>query len=117
MENAEKALPGITIDLGGEKKTLVLKFKAFCLLQKHTGKNPFKKEYWDNLGPIEIVELVWACLGGDSSGMTIDEITDKMSLDSIKDAMKTIGTLSQQATVPDELIQKKTEALPTEAVA
>src|SRR5262245_18730229 len=111
MQNADKALPGVTIDLGGEKKTLVLKFKSFCILQKHTGKNPFKIEFWDNLGPIEIVELIWSCLGGEASGMTVDEVSDKMGLDSIYDALRSVTALSQQAAVPEDLVQKKTEAL------
>jgi hypothetical protein len=111
MEFADKAIDDpVEVTLNGKVYKVVPNFRMFCLFEKKTGKNPFATAHWLPPSPSNIVALVWAGIGGDESGMTIDDVEKSLTLKDSKMMNDVIMTLFRTTVVPDKLKKKdKTE--------
>lgn len=81
MENANKALPIVAIDLDGQVYNIKCSFGVFLRFQKLSGKDPFKSETYANMDSKDYVHLMAACIYTDPNDPPeshIDEVANKM---------------------------------------
>jgi hypothetical protein len=108
MEHADKALPEVFIELFGERRNLSPSFGTFVRFEKATGKNALDQMVWLSPSAIDICTLVWAALGGEKSGKTVDEVADAMTPRHLEDVKSLVRAMFEKAEVPEEL--KKSDA-------
>lgn len=60
MKNENKALPQVTVELGGERYVITCSFGVLRLYQHETGNNPFAAQFLRQLSPDDMVTILWA---------------------------------------------------------
>jgi hypothetical protein len=103
--NADKVIPGVEIEIFGETRTLVTTFRTLILFERKTGKNGMRRFDWN---VEDLCVLVWAALGGDKSGRTVDEVVDELSGRHAGEIRRLIAGLFEQAELSDQ--QKNDDA-------
>lgn len=101
MDNADKAIPEITIDIFGGPHKLSPTFGTFCRYEKVTGKNGLLQSTWLAASATDMATFVWAALGGDKLGKTIDEVADGLSPLHLKKVGEVLKLMFDRAEVPE----------------
>lgn len=79
MENANKVIPEVEVELGGKKFTIRCSFAVLLKLQKTTGKNVFKNTYLQELSPEDMVSLIWCGISAQDPTATPEWVAENMS--------------------------------------
>lgn len=101
MEHAEHALPEFYISLDGKRLGLSPNFSTFVRFEKATGKNGLDPVLWLNPSATDMVTFIWAAVGGEKSGLSIDEVADKASPKHLKEVTKLIEAMFSKADLPE----------------
>lgn len=91
-EELEKALPSLTVKLGGKDRVLVCSMFVLWQFQNSTGKNPFQLNVKD-MSPEDMVTLLWAAVSQDEPEITKAEVAKMMGAVHLKDVGKLIAKL------------------------
>lgn len=91
-EEIEKALPSLTIKLGGKDRVLVCSMYVLWQFQNSTGKNPFQLNVKD-MSPEDMVTLLWAAVSQDEPEITKADVAKMMGAVHLKDVGKLIAKL------------------------
>ena len=105
--NANKAIPEVEIEFGGEKKKLLFSTQAFCLLEDLTGKNALDGETWEKPDVRLLTTMLWAALKTYDPGLTLEAVRTKIGLG---DLLKLYGSIIEGfgRASPGEETEKKT---------
>jgi hypothetical protein len=101
MENANQALPEMFVVLGEQQFKLIPSFATFVRFERATGKSGLDALTWVNPTALDIVTLLWASIGGEKSGKTVDEVADLMSGKHLEDVKKLMQELFKKAELPE----------------
>jgi len=101
MENANQAFPEMFVTLGSEKYRLIPSFATFVRFERATGKSGLDGMTWLNPTAIDLVTLLWASIGGEKSGKTIDEVAEMMSGNHLEDVKKLVQEMFKKAELPE----------------
>jgi hypothetical protein len=101
MDNAELALPELFVTLGGERFALIPSFGTFVRFEKATGKSGLDPLVWMNASASDYVTLLWASIGGEKSGKTVDDVADLMTGKHLEDVRKLVSEMFKKAELPD----------------
>lgn len=107
--DAERALgTGVKVTFGepSAEHTIILRARAFCEIQRVTGKNPLTPDFWTNLGPLEQTAIVWAGTLHEKHGKTFEEFADSIYIRDLASVFVALGEIFLQSSVDSE---KKTE--------
>jgi hypothetical protein len=63
---------------------------------------------WVSPSATDIITLIWAALGGEKLGKSIDEVGDATNSSHLEDVRALVGAMFKRAELPEE--QKKTDA-------
>jgi len=77
---ADKALPGVEVEIGGKKRTLKYTLYALCQLDKKTGKNPLDGTMFSAMRPSDVVAVLWAGLLHDEPELDADELAKTVNI-------------------------------------
>ncbi len=50
------------IQIAGKEYTLTFDFNAMAIIQEDTGRNPFREDFWYDIGPLELVSIIYGML-------------------------------------------------------
>lgn len=103
MEHAEHAIPEMFVSLGDERIKLIPNFSTFCRFEKATGKNGLDPMVWLQPSATDLVTLLWAAMGGEKSGRTIDDVADKMTGKHLEDVKLLIQGMFKKADLPESV--------------
>lgn len=101
MEHSEKALPGTFVEVFGERKQIKPNMRTFCRFQQKTGRNPFDLMMWVTPSPVDVVTLIWAALGGEDLGKTVDEVADALDFDNMHGLNEFLGKFFKKGEAPE----------------
>jgi hypothetical protein len=102
MEHADKVSPdGIFVEVFGERKELKPNMGTFLRFQQKSGLNPFDVRIWARPSPLDIVTLIWAGIGGEACGRTVEEVADGLSFESIEGFNETLNKFFKKGEVPE----------------
>lgn len=108
MRHEDKAIPEVEVTIAGEKRRLVCSFGAFIRFQRATGKDGMRLPFWNEATSLDLVTLVWAAMGGDACGLTVDQVADGLSAKNYAEIMEMIRVLFGASVPTDE--QKKSDS-------
>lgn len=100
MDNAEQAVPELFVELGSERFNLVANFATFVRFDKATGKNSLDVLTWVNPTALDLVTLVWAAIGGEKSGKTVEQVADLLEGKHVEEVRKLIRGMFKKAELP-----------------
>lgn len=103
MEQAQQALPEVHVELFGSRHNLIPSFGTLCRFEKATGKNPLDLMTWANPTPTDLATLVWAALGGEKFGKSVDEVAEEMTGQHIATVKNLVETIFKKAELPEEV--------------
>jgi hypothetical protein len=101
MDNANQALPEMFVTLGNEKFSLIPNFATFVRFEKATGKNGLDGMTWVNPSAQDLVTLLWASIGGEKSGKSIDDVAELMSGKHLEDVKRLVTEMFKKAELPE----------------
>lgn len=101
MENADKALPGIFINVFGAPHKLAPTFGTFCRFEKATGKNAMSMATWATASATDMVTLIWAALGGEGLGKSVNDVAEEVSGQHLEQVRDFIQAFFKQSEVPE----------------
>jgi hypothetical protein len=101
MDNADQALPELFVTLGNEQFKLIPSFATFVRFEKASGKSGLDGMTWVNPTALDLVTLLWASLGGEKSGKTIDEVAELMTGKHLEDVRKLVTEMFKKAELPE----------------
>ena len=95
----------IEITLLGQKRQLLLSFKAFIAMERHLRAeglepqeaNPWSGEFWDNFSPTKMAVMIWACLRHEDKGLTPEGAVDLVPLSDLNRVQKALALAFQKA--------------------
>lgn len=105
MDNGDKALPELYIELGGQRHKLVANFGTFRRFEERSGKNAMDTTLWEKPSATDVITLIWAALGGESSGKTVEQVGDLLEMYHLHDVGHLMRRLFGQASLSED--QKK----------
>lgn len=91
-DEAAKALPSITVNLGGVDRTLVCSMFVLWKFQASTGKNPFELNL-KQMSPEDMVTLLWAAIIQNEPDITKEQVAMMMGAMHLRDLGKLITNL------------------------
>jgi hypothetical protein len=103
MDNAQHALPETFLVLGEDKFKLVPSFSLFVRFEKASGKNGLDPMLWVNASATDLVTLVWAAIGGEKSGKSIDDVADLMTGQHLGDVQQLVRDMFKKAELPEKI--------------
>ncbi len=103
MDNASIALPETFVSLGKDKFNLVPSFATFCRFEKVSGKNGLDPVTWLQPSATDLVMLLWAGIGGEKSGKTVDEVAELMSARHLEDVKRLVQDMFKKSELPETL--------------
>jgi hypothetical protein len=103
MDNAAQALPESFLTLGEEKYKLVPSFSVFVRFEKASGKNGLDPLMWVSPSATDLVTLVWAAIGGEKSGKTIDQVADLMTGAHLEDVRMLVREMFKKTELPESI--------------
>lgn len=77
---ADKALPGVEVEIGGKKRTLKYTLYALCKLDEKTGKNPLDGTMFSAMRPSDVVAVLWAGLLHEEPELNADELAKQIDI-------------------------------------
>src|SRR4051794_10987904 len=101
MENADKAIPELAIDIFGAKHKLAPTFGTFCRFEKATGKNAMAATTWVTASATDMVTFIWAALGGDKLGKSVEEVAEEVSGEELSKIQELLALMFKRAEVPE----------------
>jgi hypothetical protein len=54
--------PTSKIEIAGKEYTLTFDFNAMAIIQEETGRNPFREDFWHDIGPLELLTMIYGML-------------------------------------------------------
>ena len=54
--------PTAEVKIGEKTYTMTFDFNAMAIIQEETGRNPFGSDLWNNLGPLEVIDVLYGFL-------------------------------------------------------
>jgi hypothetical protein len=103
MDNAQHALPEAFISLGEDRFKVVPSFAVFCRFEEKTGKNGLDPVLWIQPSATDLVTLVWAAIGGKSSGKTVEQVAELMTGQHLEDVKVLVSSMFKKAELPEKL--------------
>lgn len=101
-----KVLPEVLIKLAGQVYPLKLTFRVLCTYQRLSGKNPFSTEWYRNISPADVVDLITASLKKDKPEITAEEVEEQLETVNLPEIIgtlaKMIGFGSPESKEPEE---------------
>lgn len=107
MDQADKALPEVFIEIFGEKKNLIPSFGTFARYEKVTGKNAMDPMSWIQPSATDICYLIWSALGGEKCGYSVEEVSDQLQPKHLEDVKKLVQSMFKRGELTED--QKKDE--------
>jgi hypothetical protein len=108
MDNADKAIPEITLQVFGAPHKLSPTFGTFCRFEKATGKNAMAQSTWLMASALDMVTFIWAALGGEKLGKSIDDVAEEVDGKDLSTVQELLAVMFKRAQVPEAA--KKDEA-------
>ena len=94
---ADKALPGAEVEIGGKKRRLKYTLYSLCKLDEKTGKNPLDGTMFLDMRPADVVAVLWAGLIHDEPELTTDELAKVVDITELRDVSKEMMKAFAQA--------------------
>jgi len=94
------AKPTAKLTLMGKQYTMAFDFNAMAIIQEETGKNPFSEEIWNNLGPIEVIAMLYGFLNTYHPEMTKDWLRKNIHIGNMKDIIESMQEAWEKS-IPD----------------
>lgn len=69
-----KLEPEVTIELGGETRTLRVDFNTLALIEERTGKTVQQMSDWKSIKSKELRSIIWACLVDSDPSLTEQQV-------------------------------------------
>ena len=99
---ADKALPGVEVEIGGKKFRLKYTLYALCKLDEKTGKNPLDGTMFSAMRPSDVVAVLWAGLLHEKPDADFDELAKSIDLTELRDVSAAMmKAFAQAAPVED----------------
>lgn len=99
MEQAEKVSEEVHIQLGSELVCLRATFGTLIRYKKKTGRNPLAGVPID---PEDLSAFVWAAIGGDECGKTVEEVAELLSVKTLADIGRAVRQAIRNGEPPEE---------------
>lgn len=99
MDNAEKVSEEVHIQLGDELVCLRANFGTLLRYKKKTGRNPLAGVPID---PEDLTAFVWAAIGGDACGKTVEQVAELLSLKSLAEIGRAVKQAIRNGEPPEE---------------
>lgn len=100
MENANKVLPEVSIEIGGKTFKIKASFKVLIAVQRATGKNPFKGEFMTDISPIEMAIFLHCAISTVDPSITLDWVEENMGGKHMKTIAEVVNALYENS-MPD----------------
>jgi HK97 gp10 family phage protein len=83
-EQVEAVPEPVTLDLGGETRTLIVDLNTMCRVEEMTGTNMLLEFPLRTVSPNEVRLFLWACLAHEDDQLTLDQVGRWVTTENLK---------------------------------